>query len=129
MKGIVKLLKLLMLLSVLLAGVVFCLKNQNEVIIYFFNISKVPFPMYMVLLGAFFSGVFLTSLYGIVEFLSMSNRIRILKKKLKKNDQELQYLRTMPLEGDSIEGIKEESDSTSTLIKESEPKESSPVES
>lgn len=105
MKGVVKLIKLLILLSFILAGVLFCIHNQAEVNLKVFSFSHVNMPLYLMIIGAFFSGVVLTSLYGLFEFLTMSNRIRILQKKLNKNDKELQYLRTLPLDNHDLDDI------------------------
>lgn len=98
MKGILKLIRLLVILCACLAIFVFCIKNQQTVDIHLYSIANQTMPLYMVMLGCFAMGVFLTSAYCMFEFLALSNRVRILSKQLKQGEKELQYLRNLPLD-------------------------------
>ncbi len=103
MKGALKLIKLLIIVGAGLAGFIFCMKNQVEVDVNIFGVSQTKISLYLLILGSFFLGIVITAIYGLFEFLSMFNQIRLLKKDLKKTEKELDYLRTLPIEQNIID--------------------------
>jgi len=103
MRGALKLIKLLIVVGAGLAGFIFCMKNQIEVDVNVFGVSQTKVSLYLLILGTFFLGIVITAIYGLFEFLSMFNQIRLLKKDLKKVEKELDYLRTLPIEQNIID--------------------------
>ena len=104
LKAIVSL--LLMLLAVIL--IVENLEQLSQTLtlrvdFLFWSIESPPMAFYLVAIIVFLLGIFIASLYGIVERFKLKKEIRILLKKGREKDKELNSFRNLPIIESKIE--------------------------
>jgi len=63
----------------------------------FWRVETPPMAFYLVIIIVFLLGVLVASLYGIVERFRLKNEIRVLLKKSREKDKELDSFRNLPI--------------------------------
>lgn len=76
--------------------------------LFFVQFQTTPYPTYMVILLAFFVGLLVASLLGVVERHRQRGRIKALNKELKNLNDELSSLRNLPITSDPVAAASEE---------------------
>jgi len=70
--------------------------------LFLLKLSSTPYPIYLIILLAFFVGLFLASLLGVAERFRLRRLFMRQQKKLKQLSSELDSLRNLPINGESL---------------------------
>ena len=76
--------------------------------LFFVQFQTTPYPTYMVILLAFFVGLLVASLLGVVERHRQRGRVKALNKELKNLNDELSSLRNLPITSDPVAAASED---------------------
>lgn len=98
MKSFKNVLTGLVLVGITAMCIVFLLQNGDLVRVNLFHLSTPEKPLWMFVLGAFFAGIFITSIFSLFLSLRYSNRLRRQRKEMEVLQKELHGLRNQPIE-------------------------------
>jgi len=73
--------------------------------LYFWEWKTEPMSFYLVIIIVFLLGILIASLYGILERFKLKKEIRIISKKKREKDKELDSLRNFPIVENKIEDM------------------------
>lgn len=76
--------------------------------LFLLKLTSTPYPVYLIILLSFFVGLFLASLLGVAERFRLRRLIRRQQKKIKQLSGELDSLRNLPINGESLPSGAEE---------------------
>ncbi len=76
--------------------------------LFLLKLTSTPYPVYLIILLSFFVGLFLASLLGVAERFRLRRLIRRQQRKIKQLSGELDSLRNLPINGESLPSGAEE---------------------
>ncbi len=99
-------LKVLCLITLFFVSMLFLVQNTDVLLqtitlqleLFSWHISSVPVPLYLLILLAFVAGSLLALIYCFGEKIRLAKELRGVRKTIKKQEQELNSLRNMPLQ-------------------------------